>query len=125
MPDVNTSSFVIPQAVQQKYADLVFMLQGSKSINDEEKQYWFTALETMDESQVGSLREILEDERKQLLEAQKEYNAKAEVAFQETEMELKEKQRKEAEAARKVAEAQNQQEEAQKEADLLAQLNNL
>ena len=56
-------TFTIPQTVQEHYPDLIGMLEASKSIGDEEKQYWFEALETMDQEQVASLRSILEDEK--------------------------------------------------------------
>lgn len=114
--------FTIPQAVQDKYPDLALMLKNSKSIDAGEKQYWFTALETMDDSQVASLRQILEDEIKQLQQVETQAVAETKQAVDTVEQELLEKKRQEDAAARKKAEEEDEKNDAVRQADLLAQL---
>ena len=125
MPAVADQQFTIPAAVQEKYPELVSMLQASESIDAEEKQYWFTALETMEDAQVESLRGILMDEKEQLEQIDQEYEQKAEEAFDEAEVKVKEQEYLEELEKRRAAEHADRQEDADRQEELLAMLDNL
>jgi hypothetical protein len=69
MPDTSPStgtSLVIPDEIRQKFPDLIDLIIGSESMNDEERQYWINILPIMTPDQVQNLREILANERVQL-----------------------------------------------------------
>ena len=68
-----TKNFTVLSDIQKKHPDLVKLVLGSESINDEEKQYWFDILPSMTDKQVDRLREILETERRQLEELNLKY----------------------------------------------------
>jgi hypothetical protein len=42
-------------------------------MDDDERQYWFDMMPTMTEDQIGRLFEILDTERKKLIELEKKY----------------------------------------------------
>lgn len=123
MPD--DSNYIISQKVLDRYPELIEMLKKSKSIEDEEKNYWFTALETMDEDQVASLRKILDDEQKELQKVDQNFDQKTEQALTETETDILEQKRKEAEDKRKQDEMVSFRQDEVKQEELLSLLNNL
>ncbi|MEN9560893.1 MAG: hypothetical protein RIQ56_166 [Candidatus Parcubacteria bacterium] len=57
---------MIPDEIRQKFPDLIDLIIGSESMNDEERQYWINILPIMTPDQVQNLREILANERVQL-----------------------------------------------------------
>jgi hypothetical protein len=118
-------SFVIPQIVQDKYPDLIEMLKKSESIDDEEKTYWFSALETMDDDQVESLRQILEDEQMQLTEVDEQYEEVAKQALDKTEQEVLEQQRQEIAKQRRFAEQQSRETDEDRQDELLSLLDDI
>ena len=61
-----TPGLVIPAETQQKFGQLIALIKGSESMNDEERQYWINILPIMTPEQVKNLQEILENERNQL-----------------------------------------------------------
>jgi hypothetical protein len=48
------------------------LIDGSESINDEEKRYWHELLDHMTKPQIDRLREIFINEREKLAELEKE-----------------------------------------------------
>ncbi len=69
---------VIPDETKEKYPDLVKMIMDSKSMNNQERNYWLQVLPVMTEEQVQELRDILETEIKKLAEIEKKYGKKKE-----------------------------------------------
>lgn len=67
--------FEIPETVKQQYPDLIPLILGTESMNDDERQYWFQILPIMTDEQVGKLREILTNEKSQLAQLDKNYEA--------------------------------------------------
>lgn len=65
--------FEIPESVRTQYPDLIPLILQTESMNDDERQYWFQILPIMTDDQVTKLREILENEKKQLSELDQEY----------------------------------------------------
>ena len=66
-------TFNIPQEVLEKYADLVALIKGSSSMNDDERQYWFSILPIMTQEQVKRLRNILDTEKQKLAAIDSKY----------------------------------------------------
>lgn len=65
--------FDIPDTVRNQYPDLIPLILGTESMNDDERQYWFQILPIMTDEQVTKLREILANEKKQLEKLDSEY----------------------------------------------------
>lgn len=65
--------FDIPQAVKEKYPDLIPLIIQTESMNDDERRYWFSILPIMSADQVEKLREILLNEKQQLQKLDEEY----------------------------------------------------
>lgn len=63
----------IPADTQTKFGKLVLLIQGSESMNDEERQYWINILPIMTPEQLKNLEEILVTEKEQLAAIEKKY----------------------------------------------------
>jgi hypothetical protein len=68
-----TNGLTVPPEVQQKYGDLITLIRASESMNDEERQYWVNILPVMTPDQVQNLRDILDNEKKQLAAIDQKY----------------------------------------------------
>lgn len=123
--DDNVQQYSIPQVVLEKYPELVEMLKKSGSIDDEEKKYWFGALETMDDDQVESLRGILEDEKVEIEEAEGKEAEVVEAVLSNAEKEVFDKKSKEERERRKKQEQKSREEEADKQDELLSMLDEI
>ena len=73
MPDPKTSSLVIPDETKKKFPEIIDLILGSESMNDEERQYWINILPVMTPDQLSSLKDILDTEKKQLAAIDKKY----------------------------------------------------
>jgi TnpA family transposase len=69
----NDFTFTILDEIQVKYPELVELVLGSESIDNNEKQYWFDILPSMTDEQVDRLFNILMTERRQLEELNLKY----------------------------------------------------
>jgi len=77
MADQTTSTvtgLIIPPEVQEKFAPILTLLQGSESMNNEERQYWINILPIMTPEQLKNLQEILSSEKKQLAAIDAKYS---------------------------------------------------
>ena len=118
---VDDVKIVIPDETKAKFADLVKMILESKSMNNQERNYWLQVLPVMTEEQVAELRDILETEIRKLAEIEKKYGKKKtpvelkpeDIARMEKEKRAKREEMRKAEQA--AAKAQNPD-------DILAQL---
>src|SRR3989344_3156487 len=93
MPNSNVT---VPDETKTKFPDLVDLILKSESMNDEERQYWINILPVITPDQVQSLRDILENERRQLAAIDKKYAQEIEKIgqtqfVQQTEAERKKK----------------------------------
>ncbi len=68
---VGAVQIIIPDEAKEKYPDLIPQVLASPSMDDEEKNYWFSVLPIMTAEQVAELRDILDSERKRLAETEK------------------------------------------------------
>ncbi len=112
----------VSEEAQKKYPDLIELIRKSQSMTNEERQYWVDVLLIMSVDQIQNLRNILENEKKQIEEANRaletgisEEESKVKIQFDEIRYKEKKQQIKEAE---KEAET----EEAKKEAALLQEI---
>jgi len=70
---VNAADVNVPQSTRQRFPSEVNLILSSESMSDSERQYWVNLLPKMTNAQVGELRRILENERKQLDEIDRRY----------------------------------------------------
>ena len=121
MPDITSppasqanSSLVAPEELRAQYPDLIQLILGSESMNDEERQYWVNILPIMTPEQIQNLRDILENEKQQLAQIDAKYSKEIEQIGQEQFLkqvsEARQKkhfQREQAEETEKTQEDQN------------------
>ena len=117
-----TSTLVIPPDVQEKFAPILVLIQGSESMNNEERQYWINILPIMTPEQLKNLEEILSSEKKQLAAIDAKYSKEmtqveggAAVASMEQKIRSQKERRQEAEHA-------DLQKEQNKEQEILSQI---
>lgn len=74
MPDAASSSGVqISEDLKKKFPELIELILGSESMNDEERQYWVNILPVMTPEQVQNLKDILTNEKQQLAAIDRKY----------------------------------------------------
>lgn len=117
--------FEIPETVKQQYPDLIPLILGTESMNDDERQYWFQILPIMTDEQVGKLREILTNEKNQLAQLDKDYETELKQINQKHVSEWKTFEAKEKREKLKKAEAGAEKTEKEKEEELLKKLQGL
>jgi len=129
MPDdtTTTDKFIlqIPEEVRQQFPDLVELIKGSSSMDDEERQYWVDVLPIMSEDQIKNLRDILINEKTQIQEVNQAYAKGMGQAVQKAAITFDEITYKEKKQARLQAEHMHEQEERMREEAVLKELENL
>lgn len=116
------SKFDIPEAVRKQHPTLIPLILETESMNDDERQYWFSILPIMTDEQVKKLREILDNEKQQLAKLDHEYSDEVKRINSKHVAEWKAFQSKEKRDKRKATESQHEAEEKQKEEELLKNL---
>lgn len=119
------SKFDIPETVKKQYPDLIPLILETESMNDDERQYWFQILPIMTDEQVGKLREILVNEKKQLQQLDKEYEQEIKRINTKHVAEWKEFEVKEKRKKLRKAESKSEKEETKKQEELLKKLQEL
>lgn len=117
--------FEIPETVRNQYPDLIPLILGTESMNDDERQYWFQILPIMTDEQIGKLREILTNEKSQLTQLDKEYEAELKQINQKHVTEWKAFEAREKRTKREAAEKGAEKTEKEKEEELLKKLQGL
>ncbi len=69
----NSKTFYISDEIQLQYGELIKLILNTESMDDEERQYWFDIMPSMNEEQIDRLFNILETERKKLEELETKY----------------------------------------------------
>ena len=69
----NWKTFYISDDIQAEYSELVKLILATESMDDEERQYWFDIMPSMNDNQVDRLFNILETERRKLEELEIKY----------------------------------------------------
>ena len=134
MPDDNTQTSTavtepsilnIPDETRAKFPDIIAMIEKSKAMNDEERQYWVDVLPIMNEGQVDNLKNILTNEQKQMQQAQNKYKTGVEAAAEAAKTKFNDFEYKEKQRIRKEEEARHEEEEKEREEAILNELENL
>jgi len=115
----------IPDDTQKQFSELVGLIKSSQSMNDEERQYWIDVLPIMTEDQTANLRSILDNEKKQLEEANKQYEQGVKEDVKYFKLEFDEIKYKEKKRMREQAEKLQEIEESKSEEAALAELTKL
>ena len=118
---MNNTKLNIPESVKKKYPDLVNLILETKSMDDDERQYWFNILPIMKEDQVEKLRNILTTEKNKIAQIDSQYsNVNAPKAASNFNKEEFIKNKKELRAA----EAAHEEQEEKLEDELLKEIEN-
>lgn len=129
MPSPNLTtpapSIKVSEEVQKKYPDLVELIKQSRSMTNEERQYWVDVLLIMTEDQIQNLRNILDNERKQIAEAEKEWNEGQQKEDTKVKIHFDEIKYKEKKRILMEAEQKHETEETHAEATLLEQISKM
>jgi hypothetical protein len=119
------STLSIPADIAEKFGELVELIKASRSMDDSERQYWIDVLPIMSEDQIQNLRDILDNEKKQLAEAATAYSEGMQENVKNVAHEFDEQTYKEKKRTRKEAEKLHEQEEREHEAAVLKELEGL
>ena len=129
MPDDTTITdeftLQIPNEVKEQFPDLVKLINGSSSMDNEERQYWVDVLPIMSEDQIKNLRDILDNENAQIEEVNQAYAKGMGQAVQKATITFDEVVYKEKKQVRLEAERLHEEEEAMQEEAVLKELENL
>ena len=112
----------IPAEVAQKFGDLLEMIKKSESMNDEERQYWINILPIMTPDQVQNLRDILDNEHKQLAAIDSKYQTEIEKIGDAEVIRQTEEERRARREQRSNAEASHREQEERSADDILKQI---
>jgi len=118
----NKTALTIPADIAAKFGELVELIKGSKSMDDSERQYWIDVLPIMSDDQIQNLRNILDNEKKQLAQAEATYSEGMQKAVKNVAVEFDEKTYQEKKRARKEAELKQEEKELEEEAAVLQEL---
>jgi hypothetical protein len=119
------TTLVIPADLTEKFGELIELIKASKSMDDGERQYWIDVLPIMSEDQIQNLRNILDNEKKQLAQAEAAYSDGMKTAVKNVAVAFDEKTYIEKKRARQEAELKQQEKELDEEAAVLQELQTL
>jgi len=69
----NWVNFQIADEIQAEYPELIKLVLNTKSMDDQERQYWFDIMPSMSDEQIDRLYEILDTEKKKLEQLEVNY----------------------------------------------------
>ncbi|MDD5469479.1 MAG: hypothetical protein PHO92_01625 [Candidatus Peribacteraceae bacterium] len=115
-------ALAIPDEIRQKHPELIALILGSESMNDEERQYWINILPVMTPEQIGNLKDILINEKTQLEAIDKKYAADIEQIGQQQLLSKTSEERHKRRLEREQQEQQHQAEESRKEEEILRKI---
>jgi len=115
-------TLTIPNELKQKHPELIALILRSESMNDEERQYWINILPIMTPEQIGNLKDILANEKKQLEAIDKKYASDIAQIGQKQLLTKTSEERHKRHLEREQQEEQYQKEEAEKEAEILREI---
>lgn len=123
MTDAPKSTAVqIPDELKKKFPELIDLILGSESMNDEERQYWVNILPVMTPEQVQNLKDILVNEKDQLAAIDRKYAKEIERIGEGTLLKQVEEERRRRRDERSQKEASNRQEEEAQTRDILGKI---
>ncbi len=119
------SNIIVNPKVKEKHPDLVELILGSKSMDNNEKKYWFNMLLIMTDEQVNNLRDILVREKKRLIQIEQTKNEATKLVQDSKIDEAKIVMRQQKVASIKEAEENIEQVEKEEENAVLEEIANL
>jgi len=119
------AKYNIPPSVQEKFPDLVDLINQTESMNTEERDYWFQILPIMTDQQIAKFRQILVNEKEQLTKLDQEYEEEIKRLNNKHLLEWKEFESKEKRAELTAQESKAEKTEKIEEAELLQRLSSL
>ena len=119
------SALKVPVDIQEKFGELVALIKESRSMDDGERQYWVDVLPIMSDDQIQNLRDILDNEKKQLAEASAVYSKGMVKNVKNVAVKFDEETFKEKKRVRMEAEKLHEKEEQEHEAAALKELEKL
>lgn len=120
-----TIGLQIPEETQKQFGEIIAMIQESPSMNQDERQYWIDALPVMTPDQVANLKNILENEKKQIQEVNKNYQQGLQKEGEKLKSTFDEAAYLEKRRLRQEAEKAHEAEEQLQEAEILKQIQQL
>jgi hypothetical protein len=121
----NASALNIPEDVRKKFSELIGFIQNSQSMNDEERQYWVDVLPIMSDDQIANLKSILDNEKKQMKEADRQYENDMQKEVKAFSIEFDEIKYKEKKRILRQEEMKEEKNEEKNEEAILAELSKL
>lgn len=112
----------VPSLVQEKFPDLIELIKGTESMDDDERDYWLQILPIMTEDQISKFRDILVTEKQQLQKLDQEYEDELTRLNEKHMIEWKEFESKEQKAELESKEKKAEEEEKVNEEALLKRL---
>lgn len=116
------TNLTVPADIAARFGPLVELIKQSRSMDQSERQYWIDVLPIMSEDQIQNLQNILDNEKKQLAQAQAAYSEGMQTAVKNVAVEFDEKAYKEKKRVRIEAELKQEEKELEEEAAVLQQL---
>ena len=116
------TNLTIPEELLKKFPDLIELIKASESMNNEERQYWINILPIMTPEQIQNLREILENERRQLAAIDAKYQTEIQKIGQSEVIKQTEEERTKRRNERQFSEASHKEQEDKQTEDLLKQI---
>jgi hypothetical protein len=102
----NNKTFYINDEIQAEYPELIKLVLATESMDDEERQYWFDIMPSMNDSQIDRLFNILETERRKLEELELKYQEEIKALNEKHLIEWQEFQSRD--AKKRIAEAEKE-----------------
>lgn len=122
----NWKTFYVDDDIQAQYPELIKLVLNTESMDDEERQYWFDIMPSMNDSQIDRLFNILDTERKKLEELELKYQNEIKALNEKHLIEWQEFQMKD--SKKKIKEEEEKDRKNSKDEDpdeVLKMLNNL
>ncbi len=122
VPPAQTATLQIPPEVQAKFSDLITLIAASESMNAEERQYWVNILPIMTPEQLQNLRDILDNEKRQLASIDAKYQTQINQAGSEQQIQQTDEERRKKRQERQSKESAHHEEEEKAAEALLQQM---
>jgi serine phosphatase RsbU (regulator of sigma subunit) len=119
------AALVISDELRAKHPDLIALILESQSMNNEERQYWINILPIMTPEQLSNLRDILENEKRQLAAIDKKYSKEIQQIDAQQMVQKTEEERRLRRQDLHKQEGATQQTEQEKEQELLRKIQSL
>jgi len=115
-------TYYISDDIQAEYPDLIKLVLNTESMDDEERQYWFDIMPSMNDNQIDRLFNILETERRKLEELEEKYQKEIKILNEKHLIEWQDSQMKESKKKIKEQESKDKDEDPE---EVLKMLNEL